>query len=220
LALREDPRDRALYSCLVSWRSGGLTIEPIRFDAAADRVNDARDGRDLSDEIEWATFGQQVLEDGVVPPLDDLVDRFYDARHLFAFDVRRPEGDAIRRRIYEGYPRAFRGNLLALRAEGVPRAKYFHGAVGLSRDAVVIVQREGTVEEIGAALKDAGATDGLILDNGGSVACWAWWVNQYAGGLVSTTVDYRPPGTSAIAFLLKGPLHTNPPGGSVSVTVL
>lgn len=219
-SVSEDPRDRPSYPCLTSWRSGGLTIAQLRFDPDTDGVRDARDGRDLSDEIDWATSGPQVLRDGIVTGLDDLVDGFYDARHLFAFDVRRPEGEAIRRRIYEDYPAQFRENLQALRREGVPRARYFHGAVGLGADALVIVQREGTVEEIGSALKDAGAADGLILDNGGSVACWAWWANQYAGGLISTTVDYRPPGTSAIAFVLKGPLHTNPPGGSVSFTVL
>jgi hypothetical protein len=102
---------------------------------------------------------------------------------------------------------------------GVPRARYVHNAIGLSADAVHIVQREGTVEEIGAALRDAGAEDGLILDNGGRVACWGWWVNDYAGGLVSPTVDYRPEGTSALAFVLKGPAELDLPGGSVSPSV-
>ena len=83
-----------------------------------------------------------------------------------------------------------------------------------------VVQREGTIEEIGVALSTAGADDGMILDNGGSVACWAWWVNDYAGGLVSPTVDYRPDGTSVIAFVLKGPRTIDLPGGSVSFSVL
>ena len=98
----------------------------------------------------------------------------------------------------------------------MPRARYFHNAVGMSDDAVVVVQREGTIEEVGAALCEAGATDGVILDNGGSIACWVWWANLYAGGMVSPTVDYRPPGTSAIAFILKGPVRLELPGGSVS----
>ena len=73
------------------------------------------------------------------------------------------------------------------------RARYVHNAVGVSADGLFIVQREGTVEEIGDALKSAGATAGLIVDNGGSVACWVWWANLYAGGIISPTVDYRPP---------------------------
>jgi hypothetical protein len=64
------------------------------------------------------------------------------------------------------------------------------------------------------ALKTAGARDGLILDNGGSIICWAWWVNEYAGGVISPTIGYRAPGTSAIAFVLKGPLRPRLPAGS------
>ena len=48
------------------------------------------------------------------------------------------------------------------------------------------------------------------------MVCWVWWANLYAGGIVSPTIDYRPPGTSAIAFVLKGPLNVDLPGGSVS----
>jgi len=183
-------------------------------------VRDAGEGRDVGDAIEWATFGQQVLRDGAVAGMDTLVDRFYDVRHLFAFDPRTADGDRIRTRIYEGYPDRFRENVRAAWRGGVPRARYYHNAIGLNADALFIVQREGTVEEIGAALKDVGATDGLILDNGGSVACWAWWVNDYAGGLISPTIDYRPPGTSAIALVLKGPVRTELPGGSVSFTTV
>jgi hypothetical protein len=218
-AVREDPCDSPAYSCLTSWVGGGLTIEPLVFDRSAQAVRHAGDGRDLSEEIEWAVSGQQVVHSGVVASLDSLVDRFYDARHLFAFDPG-AAGDAIRRGIYEGYPERFAGNVRAAWRDGVPRARYVHNAIGLSADGLVIVQREGTVEEIGSALKAAGASDGLILDNGGSVACWAWWANDYAGGLISPTVDYRPPGTSAIAFVLKGPMRTNPPSGSVSPTVV
>ena len=62
----------------------------------------------------------------------------------------------------------------------MPRARYVHNAVGVNADEVIVVQREGTIEEIGAALVDAGADDGVILDNGGSVVCWVWWANDYA----------------------------------------
>lgn len=219
-AVREDPCDHPAYACLTSWRDGRLSIESLLFDRTAQTVRHAVEGRDLTDAIEWVTSGQQVLRDGVVAGMDTLFDRFYDVRHLFAFDPRSAEGRAIRDQIYEGYPERFRGNVRAVWRAGVPRARYVHNALGLSPDALFIVQREGTVEEIGHALKDAGAVDGIILDNGGSVACWVWWANDYAGGLVSPTVDYRPPGTSAIAFVLQGPLRTDLPGGSVSYTAL
>ena len=38
-------------------------------------------------------------------------------------------------------------------------SRYVHNAIGVSADAVFILQREGTVEEIGEGLKAAGACD-------------------------------------------------------------
>jgi hypothetical protein len=216
----EDPCDYPAYSCLTAWRNGALSIEDLRFDFAADQVYDARDGRDLGDEIEWATFGQRVLRRGSVVRIEEIADQFYDFRHVLAFDHHRQEGERIRLDLYRGYPRAFRENTrVAWQARGVPRSRYYHSAIGLSPGALFVLQREGTVEEIADGLKMAGAEDGLILDNGGSVACWVWWANAYAGGIVSPTIDYRPPGTSAIAFLLKGPVRVDQPGGSVSYSV-
>jgi hypothetical protein len=155
-----------------------------------------------------------------VARIDDLIDQFYDVRHALAFDHHREEGETIRRALYDGYPGAFSRNVRAAWQErGVPRARYFHNAIGIGPQGVVVVQQEGTIEETGAALQRAGAADGIILDNGGSVVCWVWWANQYSGGVVSPTVDYRPDGTSAIVFVLKGPVRTDLPGGSVSYSV-
>ena len=218
--IAEDPCNYTAHSCLTVWRDGTVSIEDLRFDFSGQRVDHAADGRDLSDEIEWATFGQRVLRDRRVARIDDIAAQFYDVRHVLAFDQQRDEGERIRRDLYREYPKTFRDNVLrAWHDLGVPRARYFHNAIGVSSEAIVIAQREGTVEEIGAALLQAGADDGVILDNGGSVVCWVWWANNYAGGTISPTVDYRPPGTSAIAFLLKDPLRTDLPGGSVSPTV-
>jgi len=217
----EDPCGYAAYSCLTVWRDGRLSIEDLRFDFDAQKIHAAADGRDLSDEIEWATFGQRVLRDGSLTPIEEIIGQFYDLRHVLAFDHHKDHGVRVRDDSYSGYPGRFHENALsAWREAGVPRARYFHNAIGFSREALFVVQREGTVEEVGAALRAAGADDGIILDNGGSVACWAWWLNQYRGGIVSPTVDYRPPGTSAIAFVLKGPVSHDLPGGSVSYSVL
>jgi hypothetical protein len=217
--IREDPCDYPAYSCLAAWRTGALSIEDLRFDFSADRVYKI-DGEDLTDALEWATFGQRVLRGGRAARIDTLINQFYDVRHALAFDHHREEGERLRRALYDGYPSSFgETTRRAWRDLGVPRARYFHNALGLSADGVLVLQREGTVEEIGDALRCAGADEGIILDNGGSVVCWVWWANQYAGGVISPTVDYRPPGTSAIAFVLKGPARTDLPGGSVSYTV-
>jgi len=219
--IAEDPCGYKTYSCLAVWRNGPLSIEDLRFDFTAQRILAATGDRDLSDEIEWATFGQRVLRAGAVTPIEDIIDQFYDLRHVLAFDHHKEHGVRVRNCGYRDYPAKFRENsLIAWRDYGVPRARYYHNAIGFSRDALFVVQREGTIEEVGAALREAGADDGIILDNGGSVACWAWWLNQYRGGIVSPTIDYRPPGTSAIAFVLKGPVTHDLPGGSVSYSVL
>ena len=216
----EDPCDYGAHSCLCAGRDGALRIEDLRFDFEADRVRSAGSGEDLSDRLEWATFGQQVLRNGQVRRVEEIASQFADIRHVLAFEPHRPEGEAIREEIYRHYPAGFADRVRrAWRERRVPRARYVHNAIGFSTDAIVVVQREGTIEEIGEALAAAGADDGIILDNGGSVACWVWWANLYRGGFVSPTVDYRPEGTSAIAFVLKGPLSVDLPGGSVSPTV-
>jgi hypothetical protein len=230
--IAEDPCSYAAHSCLTAWRDGSLSIEDLRFDFEAQCVYSVPDGdteagtnreagTNLSDQIEWATFGQRVLRAGSLTAIEDIIDQFSDLRHVLAFDHHKDHGVRVRDDSYRGYPARFRENALAAwRDAGVPRARYFHNAIGFSRDALFVVQREGTVEEVGAALLAAGADDGIILDNGGSVVCWAWWLNQYRGGIVSPTIDYRPPGTSAIAFVLKGPVSHDLPGGSVSYSVL
>jgi hypothetical protein len=216
----EDPLDRPSYSCVCAWRDGRITFDDLQFDTVTDCVRSASDGRDLTGELEWATSGQRIVRDGEVARVDDVAHHFYDIRHVLAFDQHREAGDEIRRGLYQGYPAAFPANVRSAWAErGVPRSRYAHNAVGLSTTHLVTVQREGTIEEIGTALLEAGARDGIILDNGGSIACWVWWVNAYAGGIVSPTVDYRAPGTSIIAFVLKGPRHIDLPGGSVSYSV-
>jgi hypothetical protein len=213
----EDPHGGWPRSCLTVRGRGRLSIETLTFDVREHRIHAVDGDQDVSDEVEWATYGQQVLRNGSVTRVEDIIDEFYDLRHVLAFDHRHEQGERIRQEIYDGYPGQFRDRALrAWRENGVPRARYFHNAVGLSAGEVIVLQREGTIEEIAAALRDAGADNGLILDNGGSVACWVWWANNYAGGLVSPTIDYRPPATSAIAFVLKGPLNVNLPGGSVS----
>ena len=137
----------------MAWRSGLLSIEDLVFDHSAQRVRDATDDRDLSDEIDWATFGQPVLRGGRIVQIDEIAGMFYDARHVLAFDSRREEGLRIGQRIYDDYPRSFEENMRAALRAGAPRARYFHNAVGLSSTDLIMVQREGTIEEIAAALR-------------------------------------------------------------------
>ena len=211
----EDPMTAQVASFLTVANGGAVAIEELELDVEHDCLRDGA-GLDASDRIDWATAGQRVVRGGRVTPIEEIAAHFYDVRHVLAFDPRREAGEEIRREVYDGYPATFAANVRRAWQRGVPRARYVHNAVGVNANEVILVQREGTVEEIGQALLDAGAEDGVILDNGGSVVCWVWWANAYRGGIVSPTVDYRPPGTSAIVFELKGPVNVEMPGGSVS----
>src|SRR5207237_5097199 len=125
-----------VHSCLAVWRNGALSIEDLRFDFAAQKIYGAQDGRDLSDEIEWATFGQRVLRAGTLAPIEEIIEQFYDIRHVLAFDHDKDHGLRVRDCSYRDYPSKFRENAItAWRDSGVPRARYFHNAIGFSRDA-------------------------------------------------------------------------------------
>ena len=137
---------------------------------------------DVSDEIEWATSASGCFAAGACRR-DRRPHRGSSTtlRHVLAFDQRHEAGRTASGRTFTTATRsAFASRRSGRWRElGVPRARYFHNAVGLSPDEVIVLQREGTIEEIGAALRDAGADDGVILDNGGSVVCWVWWANDY-----------------------------------------
>jgi len=109
--------------------------------------------------------------------------------------------------------------------KGLPRNRFFHNCIGISDENVYILQREGTVEEVANWLKDAGARDGIILDNGGCVLLGMeegpFQQNGYPkGGILFSAPDFRAPSSAVVVFVLKGPAATCLPGGSVSYAVL
>ena len=175
---------------------------------------------DISGDVDWCVYGNPVLRGGQIVPIEEAIDHYYDIRHVLAIDRTTPEGRRIEAEIFEGYPVRFRQNALnALIEKGVPRNRFLHNALGLSNGSVFILQREGTPEEIAFYLKEAGAEDGIILDNGGSVFCWVWWIYP-KGGYLFNAPDFRTPSSAVIAFVLSGSAAIDLPGGSVSFTVV
>jgi hypothetical protein len=214
--IRGDPLNYPSYSCLVRSREGRLSIRALRFE----NERAFEDRRDVTEEIEWCVFANWVLRDGQVVPIEEIIDQFYDIRHVLAFDREHLSGQQIEAEIYGDYPQRFRENVLrAWREKGVPRNRFLHNGLGFSEDHLFILQREGTIEEVAHGLREAGAQDGMILDNGGSVFCWAWWPYP-KGGFLFTAPDFRPPSSAIIAFVLKGPAATDLPSGSVSFSVV
>jgi hypothetical protein len=214
--VRGDPLNYPSYSCLTRFQDGHLEVLALRFEK--DRVFEGN--REVTDSITWCVYANQVLRDGKVVNIEEIIDQFYDNRHILAFDRSSQKGLEIETMIYEGYPGRFRANALkAWRDLGVPRNRFLHNCLGLSDDSVFILQREGTIEEVAHALQLAGARDGLILDNGGSVFCWTWWIYP-DGGFLFTAPDFRPNGSAVLAFVLNGPANNDLPSGSVSFSIL
>lgn len=214
--VRGDPLNYPSYSCLVRHQDGHLAIRSLRFEKKRVFEGDM----DITKEVTWCVYANWVLRDGKVINTEESIDQFYDIRHVLAFDREHPLGQQIEAEIYEGYPERFRENVLRVwREKGIPRNRFLHNCLGLSEDSVVILQREGTIEEVAHWLREAGAKDGLILDNGASVFCWAWWLRP-KGGFLFSAPDYRPPASAVIAFVLKGPAVTKLPSGSVSFSTV
>jgi len=177
------------------------------------------DCRDVTEEIEWCVFGNCVLRRGRAVPVEEMADHFYDMGHLVAADREANQGKQVWEAIYHGHDLRPRAEIVdALRRLRVPRNRYLHNAVGLAPERVIILQREGTVEDVAQWLRDAGAEDGFILDNGGSVFCWAWWIGD-KGGYLFRGPDFREPSSAVLAFVLYGPPYTDLPSGSISYTV-
>lgn len=230
--LLAEPVTKRTYSCLTCYSNGHLGIESVQFQPSGDDYRPYRlsDGDDLADKIDWCSYGQQILRDGIPVDIAEIIHEFYDIRHALFFPTTTPEQEEELRDIYDGYPEGFQENALEAWRRGHPRSRYFHNAVGLAPDNVIILQRHGTIEEFAHWLLELGAQDGLILDNGGSVFTWAWWpireVNKAnhetirkTGHVVFSAPDWRPPSSSVIAFVLKGPATVDEPRGSVAFSV-
>jgi len=210
-----EPLNYPYYSCLTKHQTG-FSVRALRFQGESVLEG----GTDISEEVTWCVYANWVLRNGKVVSVEDIIEQFFDIHHVLAYVRELDVGRRIEAEIFEGYPERFRENALrALREKGVPRNRFLHGCLGLSEDNIYVLQREGTIEEMAHWLREAGARDGLILENGGSPACWAWWPYP-KGGFLFTAPDYRPNATAVIAFVLKGPVNTDLPTGSVSFSVV
>ena len=209
-----DPLGWPSYSCLVLNQAGRLAIRSLRF--REDRVLEG--ACDVTAEVAWCVYANWVLRAGRRIPVDEMIDEFYDILHVLALDRNRPEEKETLERLFREYPNRFRENALDCWRRGVPRNRFLHNCLGMCDDNLYIMQREGTIEEVAEAMREAGARDGLILDNGGSPFCWAWWPHP-SGGFLFTAPDYRPHASCVLALVLRGGPGTAVPSGSVSHSV-
>lgn len=190
------------YSCFVVPLEGNPRIQRLKFQ---DPLILTEDGKDISGEINWCNYGQQIVRDGSVVPIEDIVDQFYDIRHIFDWRDWGPRAEEDVKKlneIFEGYPQGFREKVLNELVKGTPRAKYDHHILGLSDDALVISHQKGLVEELAKNLVDKGVKDAVVLDQGGSSAVYASWPYPNGGYLMQTS-RYRPERISTIGIILQ-----------------
>lgn len=241
----DDQGQPRIFTMLTYWKDGDLTIESINFKPSGIEYKPylPQEHPRKEEEIVWCTYGQQVLRKGRLVPIEELLDQFYDIRHIFWFPIHpigrdfcAPAEEGLQA-LYKDYPQNnknlghWRERLRRELRAGRPRSRYFHNAVGISSGHIIILQRHGTPEEIGQWLRAEGAEDGVILDNGGSVFTWAWWAPRDViavgekelvrrGNVIFCSPEWRPPTISLIAFVLKGPpRHVEPPG-AISMAVV
>lgn len=84
---KEEPFEARQYTCLVkSKESKILTIELLRFNIykrRVFRVVSERTEEDITEQIEFAVFGQQLVREGQLVDFRNIVTQFEDIRHLF-----------------------------------------------------------------------------------------------------------------------------------------
>ncbi len=119
LFLLEEPLWRRSYTCLTKRRGNKVSIEEgVRFSHVPDFRIFIGDS-DITDEVELAISGRQVIRDGEVVDFIDIVDQFNDIRHLVMLPNLNPkdaltlepekQADYEKIKTFETYPRVFFG---------------------------------------------------------------------------------------------------------------
>jgi len=204
--LKDEPLDSRVYSCFAVFKSKHIAIERFSFRADSAFVNRKPDylgPANRTFDLEWATYGQQIVRDGNIVPIEEIVDQFYDIRHVFDWPDYGPQKEENLKKLNEFYGSGdFREKALAELKKGTPRAKYLHSILGLKDNKVVIAHSYGLVEDIAKRLVEKGVRDAIILDNGGSVGAYASWLYP-TGGFLNAQSHFRDDRISTIAFVFK-----------------
>lgn len=82
---RQDEQfQRRVYSCLVKSKGdSAVKIAKLKFNNYTRQVIEESSNKDITDDTEFAVFGQQLVEDGQIVDFRNIVTQFEDIRHLF-----------------------------------------------------------------------------------------------------------------------------------------
>jgi len=210
--LKGEPFLERAYSCFLVPQSGKPRIQKVRFNGLEQVLDE--NGRNISEEVNWCNYGQQILREGNVVPIEEIIEEFYDVRHVLDLRDYAKKGDPdgekrmqedmeVIRSLYLEYPEKFREKMIAGLKAGRKRGEHYHNVLGIVEKGIVVYQSKGVVEDIAKRLADKGTKDAIILDNGGSVGTYASWENDNKGGWLNKCSYFRPERISYIAFVLK-----------------
>ncbi len=120
ICLNDEPLNQRQYSCLVKdRRTGTVSIEQDLQFCRTPRPGIFQKDHSLSNEVEFAVFGKQVIRDGRVVDFIHVVDQFSDIRHLLQLPNLNPrdtvdlpeDKDPRLSNLYTTRPRLFFGEM-------------------------------------------------------------------------------------------------------------
>lgn len=197
--LKDEPLDSRFYSCFVRHKNGDVGIENLKF---YDWKIFCRD-EDISESVAWANYGQGIVRNGKTVPIEEIVDQFYDIRHIFDWLDYGPNKEANLAKLNDFYGSGnFKEKALLELRKGTPRSQFAHSVLGIKDGNIVVAHYYGTIEKIAERLASKGVRDAIILDNGGSVGAYASWLYPN-GGFLNTSSYFRDDRISTIAFVFK-----------------
>lgn len=189
------------YSCFVVPKKGTPKIQNVRFNGLEDVLDEY--GNNICNEVEWCNYGQRIIRDNKVIPIEEIIEEFCDVRHIFDLDDRKEEDKRILGEFYVDYPQKYKEKMLRELKQGRKRGEHYHNVLGLMDGGIAICHSKDIVENIAKKLVDKRIKDAIILDNGGSVGLYASWLNDNNGGWLNTCSYFRPERISYVGFVLK-----------------
>jgi len=203
-----------VYTALVIPKRGRPNITEIRVDEQQELYDKNLEKR-LSDDVEWCASGKALVQNGEMRDLYDIVEQYYDVAHVFPVSNKAPESidgrtDRIRKgelvqRLYKDYPDKFKQNCIAALDEGLGTGEYYFDIVGVNDDSLMILQMYGKLEDVANCAIQKGMKDAMIIDEGGSVATWAWYHGPN-GGYENCSSYLREQAVALLGIKLNDPI--------------
>ncbi|MBI2140134.1 hypothetical protein HYU14_04365 [Candidatus Woesearchaeota archaeon] len=215
-ALGNDFSTGRSYRCLTIPTEGNPTIQNLKFDEKQDVYSSDLETK-LSDSILWAVSGKELVTHGIaMDPMDILEQYCGDPAHIIPVSRQKPVTPAesgisdrprekpLLEKLFEGYPLNFKENCLTHAKGLIGAAKYYFDVVGVDGTSLMILHKYGTLKEVGDEAVRRGMTDGIVVDEGGSIALWAWHHGPN-GGYENVSSYFRPSAISLFGIILKNP---------------